>query len=105
MDRFFVGLQLAGNGVALVVAVLLPAFSTFQGLWGLAYLSGALLTGAFALYPMKLSAIGPAKVSTDGKRAVVPAAIRRTRWPYQSAFAGAYLALLIYAISIFGLYF
>lgn len=105
MDRFFVGLQLAGNGVALVAAALLPPLTDRQGLWGFALLAAALLVAALSLFTLKLPAFGPARASTSGARSVKADSLTRTRWPYQTAFAAGYLSLLIYIWSIFGLYY
>lgn len=105
LDRFFVGMQLVGNGLALLAAVLLPTVTGFHGFWGLAYLAAALLVAAFALYPVQHSARGPARPDTSGRHSVAAGDLNRTRWPYQTAFASAYLSLLFYVMSIFGLYF
>ncbi|MFJ4207925.1 hypothetical protein ACIPY2_05600 [Paenarthrobacter sp. NPDC089675] len=105
MDRFFVRLQLGGNGVALVAAAMLPFLTAFQGLWAFGFLAAALLVTALFLFPLKLPAVRPVRASTSGRRSVRAESLTRTRWPYQTAFAAGYVSLLIYIWSIFGLFF
>lgn len=105
LDRFFVRLQIAYNILSILVAVLLPSFTGFQGLPWLAYSAAALLTLALAVYPVELPALGKLKAATEGKRSVKAPQLRRTRWPYQTIFALGYVLLAAYTFTVWRFYF
>ena len=104
-DLVFEKLQLAGNVVAIGVELLLPAATGFLGRPLLAYSAATFHILAVIIFRVQLPAIRAVRPSTSARRSVGETELRRTRWPYQTAFAFGYALLLAYVASIFGMYF
>lgn len=104
-DRFFERFQLAGNVVAIGVGLLLPIVTVFVGLPLLAYTAAAFQLLAVAIFQVQLPPARAFRPGTSGYHSVEENNLRRTRWPYQTAFALGYFFLLAYVFSIFARYF
>jgi hypothetical protein len=104
-DHFFERLQLAGNAVAIGVELLLPAVTGFLGQPLLAYAAAILQIFAVSIFRVQLPPIRAFRPGTAAQHSVAEQELRRTRWPYQTAFALGYVLLLAYVATIFGMYF
>lgn len=104
-DQFFVRFQLAGNVVAIGVDVLLPIVTVFVGMPLLAYSAAILQLLAVTIFHVQLPPVRWFRPGTSGQHSVEEENLRRTRWPYQTAFAMGYAFLLAYVLSIFPTYF
>ncbi|MDT0195547.1 hypothetical protein Q9R30_09285 [Arthrobacter sp. AB6] len=104
-DHFFERLQLAGNVVAIGVELLLPAVTGFLGQPLLAFAAAILQVFAVSIFRVQLPPIRAVRPGTAAQHSVGERELRRTRWPYQTAFALGYVLLLAYVASIFGMYF
>jgi hypothetical protein len=103
-DRFFERFQLAGNVVAIGVELLLPIVTVFVGLPLLSYSAAALQLLAVTIFQMQLPPVRAFRPGTSGYHSEENN-LRRTRWPYQTAFALGYFFLLAYVFSIFARYY
>lgn len=104
-DQFFERFQLAGNVAAIGVELLLPIVTAFLGLPLLAYTAAALQLLAVTIFQVQLPPFRAFRPGTSGQHSVEEHDLRRTRWPYQAAFALGYLFLLAYVFTIFAKYF
>lgn len=104
-DQFFERFQLAGNVVAIGVALLLPVVAVFAGLPLLAYTAAALQLLAVTIFQVQLPPVQAFRPGTSGQHSVEEDNLRRTRWPYQTAFALGYFFLVLYVFTIFARYF
>jgi hypothetical protein len=105
LDQVFERLQLAGIVAAIGVGLSLPTVTGFTGLPGLAYSAVFLQVFAVAIFRIQLPPIRGFRPGTEGRHSVEESEQRRTRWPYQTAFALGYVLLLAYVASIFAIYF
>lgn len=104
-DQFFERFQLAGNIVAIGVELLLPVVTAFVGLPLLAYIAAAPQLLAVIIFQVQLPPVKAFRPGTSGQHSVGEDNLRRTRWPYQTAFALGYFFLVAYVFTIFGRYF
>lgn len=104
-DLFFERMQLGGNYLAIGVELLLPFVTGFLGLPLLAYAAAALQLLAVMIFQVQLPPIRAFRPGTSGQHSVHEGKLRRTRWPYQTAYALGYSLLLAYVATIFGMYF
>ena len=104
-DQFFERFQLAGNVAAIGVELLLPIVTVFLGLPLLAYTAASLQLLAVTIFQVQLPPFRAFRPGTSGQHSVEENDLRRTRWPYQAAFALGYLFLLAYVFTIFAKYF
>lgn len=104
-DHLFEQLQFVGNVAAIGLELLLPIVTGFLGLPLLAYAAAAFQLLAVTSVRVELPPIRTLRPGTSGKHSVDKDHLRRTRWPYQTAFALGYVLLLVYVATIFGMYF
>ncbi|MDQ0798749.1 hypothetical protein [Arthrobacter sp. SLBN-112] len=104
-DQFFERFQLAGNVAAIGVELLLPPVTVFVGLPLLAYTAADLQLLAVIIFQVQLPPVQTFRPGTSGQHSVEKDNLRRTRWPYQTAFALGYFFLVAYVFTIFARYF